>query len=75
MTPYRPIPGKLTVNMVNNSIMSVKGYGTDVSGEYVELKTAGSYGSTLRLPLSCIRPLTDEERAEEGQRGSPCRAY
>lgn len=72
---YRPIPGKLTVELVQNRVMTVKGYGTDNLGEYVELKSAGSYGSTLRMPLSCIRPLTDEERDQEGRRGSPCRAY
>lgn len=75
MTPYRPIPGKLTFEMVHNSVVTVKRYGTDSSGEYVEVQIAGPYGARWRLPLSCIRRLTDEERAEEGQRGSPCRMY
>jgi hypothetical protein len=72
---YRPIPGKLTVDLTRNRIMTVKGYGTDNSGEYVEVRVAGPYGARIRLPLSCIRPLTDEERDQEGRRGSPCRAY
>lgn len=59
---YAPIPGKPTVEMTQNRIVTVVRYGNDGSGNYVEVRFAGSYGATMRLPLSCIRPLTDEER-------------
>lgn len=62
---YAPIPGKPTVEMVQNRIVTVVRYGSDESGNYVEVRLAGSYGATMRLPLSCIRPLTDEERLFE----------
>lgn len=75
VTSYRPIPGKLCVELVQNRVVTVKSYGTDASGEYVEVKLAGSYGATQRLPLSCIRRLTDAERSEESERQSPCRTY
>jgi hypothetical protein len=60
---YRPVPGKLTVDP-QNRICTVRRYGTDSAGEYVEVQLAGSYGAHVRLPLSCIRPLTDAERNE-----------
>ncbi len=63
---YRPVPGKLTVDH-QNRIVTVKWYGTDSSGEYVEVQLAGSYGAHVRLPLSCIRPLTDEERRQAAE--------
>lgn len=59
--PYRPCPGKLTIDMVQNRIVTVKRYGKDASGEYVEVQLGGSYGAHVRLPLSCIRPLTDAD--------------
>jgi hypothetical protein len=59
---YAPIPGKPTVEVTQNRIVTVVRYGSDASGNYVEVRLAGSYGATMRLPLSCIRPLTDEER-------------
>ncbi len=64
MNGYRPVPGKLTVDLVRNCVAAVTGYGTDASGEYVEVKSAGSYGARRRLPLSCIRRPTDQEREE-----------
>jgi len=75
MNPYRPVPGKLTVDASTNRVVTVKGYGKDSSGEYVEVQQAGSYGARVRLPLSCIRRLTQEEHIEEGNRQSPCRTY
>ena len=33
---YRPVPGKITVEMVQNRICTVTSYGTDSTGEYVE---------------------------------------
>lgn len=63
------------MDATKNSIVTVKAYGQDASGEYVEVQAAGSYGARNRLPLSCIRPLTDLEREEEGKRQSPCRTY
>jgi hypothetical protein len=62
-TPYRPIPGKLTVDP-QSRIVTVRRYGTDSSGEYIEVQLAGSYGAHVRLPVSSIRPLTDDERRQ-----------
>lgn len=64
MTTYRPCPGKLTVDASRNCVAKVTGYGTDASGEYVEVQSSGPYGARRRLPLSCIRRLTDQEREE-----------
>lgn len=64
---YRPVPGKLTVEMVQNRIVTVKRYGTDVGGDYVEVQFAGSYGAHMKLPLSSIRPLTDEDRRQAAE--------
>ncbi len=64
---YRPVPGKLTVDLAQNCVMKVVGYGRDASGEYVEVKYAGSYGARKRLPLSCIRRPTDQEREEASE--------
>ena len=75
MTPFRPTPGKSVKELVQNRVVTVKGYGTDASGEYVEVTLAGSYGASMRLPLSCIRSLTDNERSEESDRQTPCRTY
>ena len=61
---YRPIPGKFTVDASMNRIVKVTGYGSDGGGEYVEVQLAGSYGAHVRLPISCIRPLTDQDRLE-----------
>lgn len=47
--------------------MTVKRYGSDSSGEFVEVQLAGSYGAHVRLPVSCIRPLTDEERRQAAE--------
>jgi hypothetical protein len=66
-TAYRPVPGKFTVDAVMNRIVKVKRYGRDATGEYVEVQSLGSYRACVRRPLSCIRPLTDEERVELGQ--------
>ena len=55
-------PDRASVEITQNRIVTVVGYGNDASGNYVEVRLAGSYGATMRLPLSCIRPLTDEER-------------
>jgi len=66
MTAYRPIPGKLTVDP-QNRIVTVKRYGADASGEYVEVQLGGSYGAHVRLPVSCIRPLTDEDRRQAAE--------
>lgn len=66
MTTYRPIPGKLTVDP-QNRIVTVVRYG-EASGEYVEVRLAGSYGAHVRLPVSCIRPLTEADRAEGYER-------
>lgn len=74
-TQYRPVPGKLTVDATKNAVVTVKAYGKDASGEYVEVQFAGSYGARVRLPLSCIRPLTDQEREEEGRLQTHCRTY
>lgn len=60
-TPYRPVPGKFTVEMVQNRIVKVLHYDTDSTGEFIEVRLAGSYGATVRLPLSCIRRPTEEE--------------
>ncbi len=65
---YRPIPGKFTVDAALRRIVRVRSYGRDAAGEYVEVRCAGSYGATYRLPLSCIRPLTVADRAELGER-------
>lgn len=59
--PYRPVPGKRTVDPQGRVVL-VKGYGSDAGGEYVEVQLAGSYRARVRLPVSAIRPLTDEER-------------
>jgi len=61
---YRPIPGKFTVDASTNRIVKVTRYGNDASGEYIEVQLAGSYGAHVRLPISCIRPLTDKDRLE-----------
>lgn len=66
MTAYRPVPGKLTVDP-QNRIVTVRSYGTDTTGEYVEVRLAGSYGAHVRLPVSCIRPLTDKERHQAAE--------
>lgn len=62
-TTYRPVPGKLTVDP-QNRIVTVKRYGTDASGEFVEVQLAGNYGAHVRLPISCIRPLAETEQTE-----------
>ncbi len=66
--PYRPIPGKFTFDLSSYRIVKVVGYGSDTSGEYVTVRLAGSYGATVRLALSLIRPLTDLERHEVAER-------
>jgi len=66
MTTYRPIPGKRTVDP-QNRIVTVRCYGDDSTGAYVEVQLAGSYGARVRLPVSCIRPLTDEEHRLAGE--------
>ncbi len=63
---YRPVSGKWTFDLTINAPAKVAGYGKDASGEYVEVQRAGSYAARARVPLSCIRRLTDEERAEVG---------
>lgn len=62
--PYRPVPGKYTFETVLNRIVKVTGYGTDASGEYVEIQSIGPYGAHDRRPLSCIRRLTEAEEVE-----------
>jgi hypothetical protein len=59
---YRPVPGKPTVDASRNTLVTVKGYGSDASGEYVEVQQMSPYGARYRLPLSVIRPLTDKDR-------------
>lgn len=66
MSTYRPIPGKLTVDP-QNRIVTVRRYGADSSGEYVEVQLAGAYGAHVRLPVSCIRPPTDDERRQAAE--------
>jgi hypothetical protein len=63
---YRPVPGKLAVEMVQNRVVTVKAYGEDASGAYVEVQLAGSYGARMRIAPSCIRRLTEAEHAEVG---------
>lgn len=65
--PYRPVPGKLTVETTHNRICTVTRYASDGGGEFVEVRLAGSYGAHVRLPLSGIRPLTEQERVEAGE--------
>lgn len=65
--PYRPVPGKLTVDATHNRICTITRYGSDGGGEYVEVRLAGTYRALVRLPLSCIRPLTEEEHKEAGE--------
>lgn len=60
----RPIPGKLVVDLTHNRVVTVRRYGSDSSGEYVEVRLAGDYGAHVRLPLSCVRPLNDKDRKE-----------
>jgi hypothetical protein len=60
---FRPVPGKPAIDP-QNRIVTVKRYGTDSAGEYVEVQLAGSYGAHVRLPISCIRPLTDNDRKD-----------
>ena len=61
----KPVPGKLVVDMTCNRVVEVRRYGSDSTGrEYVEVRLAGSYGARIRLPLSCVRPLNDEDRKE-----------
>lgn len=64
---FRPVPGKYAVDLVQNKIVKVRSYGSDASGEYIEVQRAGYYGAHERLPLSCIRRLTDHERVALGQ--------
>jgi len=64
VVPFRPIPGKMVMELIQNRIVRVMSYGKDVSGEYVEVRMGGSYGARHRLPLTCIRRLTDAEREE-----------
>jgi hypothetical protein len=61
---YRPIPGKFTFDLTINAPAKVVGYGSDSSGEFVIVQRAGSYRAKVQLPLTCIRRLTDTERAE-----------
>lgn len=63
---FRPVPGKFCVELVQNKIVKVRSYGKDASGDYIEVQRAGSYRATERLPLTCIRRLTDDERRELG---------
>lgn len=61
---YRPVPGKLTYDLVANRIARIRTYGRDASGEYVELECLGTYRARVRRPLGCIRRMTEEERIE-----------
>lgn len=67
MTTVRPVPGKRVMDLTHNRVVTVRRYGSDVSGEYVEVRLGGSYGAHVRLPLSCVRSLTPEEREELGR--------
>lgn len=69
MARFRPVPGKFVVDLVQNIFVKVTRYGTDASGEYVEVQRAGSYGARVRLPLTCIRAMTDAERREHAESG------
>lgn len=64
---YRPVPGKFTFDLSYGAPAKIVGYET-ISGapvaEYVKVQRAGSYRAVVSIPLSCIRPLTDEERKE-----------
>jgi len=60
----RPAPGKYVVDATKNSIVKVRDYGEDSSGPYIEVERLGSYRARVRLPLSCIRPLTETDRVE-----------
>lgn len=60
---YRPVPGKWCVDLTGPRLVRVAAWGAS-GAEWVEVRRAGSYGARVRLPPTCIRPLTDAERVE-----------
>lgn len=61
----RPAIGASVVDPLNRTVI-VTSYGTDASGEYVEVRLSGSYGAHVRLPVSCIR--TQSNNADRNRR-------